>query len=202
MARETDGGRDHIPSRRFRFDDWPVPLSTASTSGQGSQVLGRGHSGRRFVLVCAGIIFFLWFALACGFRVWEIRYEMLRVFGEREVAPVILPLARIMPPGVNAEAWQQAVRDTHAMLITVLSANLLDRPRMEKLRDELTQLVERSRLHPETAVQELGCLWTAMAVRAEFLLQEGTSGRRKGHPRPAILPPQPVITRSRDPIGS
>jgi hypothetical protein len=31
-----------------------------------------------------------------------------------------------------------------------------------------------------------------MADRADFVLQEGISGRRKGHPRPALLPPRPV----------
>jgi len=38
-----------------------------------------------------------------------------------------------------------------------------------------------------------------MADRAEFVLQEGTSGRRKGHPRPAILPPRQVKEKGAKP---
>jgi hypothetical protein len=78
------------------------------------------------------------------------------------------------------------------MLVSVLSANLLDLRQMKLLRDELKQTVERARLHPETARDELASVWNAMADRAEFVLQDGTSGRRKGHPRPAILPPRPL----------
>ena len=107
-------------------------------------------------------------------------------------APVIDSLAEITPPGVGTGAWQEAVRETHAMLVTVLSANLLDVRQMQQLRDELEQTVERARLHSETARDELANVWTTMADRAEFVLQEGTSGRRKGHPRPAILPPRQV----------
>ena len=120
-------------------------------------------------------------------------------FGVTQVAPVIDPLAEIIPPGVDAGAWQEAVRETHAMLVSVMSANLLDVQQMQLLRDELKQTVERARLHPETARDELASVWTAMADRAEFVLQEGTSGRRKGHPRPAILPPRQVKEKGAKP---
>jgi hypothetical protein len=88
------------------------------------------------------------------------------------------------------------------MLVTVLSANLLDVQQMQLLHDELEQTVERARLHPETARAELASVWTAMADRAEFVLQAGTSGRRKGHPRPAILPPRQVKKRDARPESS
>ena len=56
---------------------------------------------------------------------------------------MIDPLAEIIPPGVGAGAWQEAVRETHAMLVSVMSANLLDVQQMQLLRDELKQTVER-----------------------------------------------------------
>ncbi len=112
---------------------------------------------------------------------------------------MIDPLADIIPAEVGPAVWHQAVGQTHDMLVAVLSANLLDIRQMELLREELKQTVERVRLHPETVREELGSVWTAMADCAEFVLQEGTSGRRKGHPRPAILPPRPLRGRGARP---
>ncbi len=137
-------------------------------------------------------ILVLWGGLYLVFREWRVRYHTRTSFGVTQVAPVIDPLAEIIPPEVDARTWQDAVRETHSMLVAVLSANLLDVQQMQLLRDELKQTVERAQLHPETARAELASVWTAMADRAEFVLQAGTSGRRKGHPRPAILPPQQV----------
>ncbi len=65
-----------------------------------------------------------------------------------QVAPVIDSMAEIAPPGVDTAAWKEAVRETHAMLVTVLSANLLDIQQMQLLREELRKSVERARLHP------------------------------------------------------
>ena len=150
--------------------------------------------------VAGAAILVLWGSLYLVFHDWRARYRARTSFGVTQVAPVIDPLAKITPPGVNAGAWQEAVRQTHAMLVAVLSANLLDVRQMQLLREELKQTVERARLHPETARDELASVWTAMADRAEFVLQEGTSGRRKGHPRPAILPPRPVKEKSARPF--
>jgi hypothetical protein len=130
--------------------------------------------------------------LYLAFSDWRERYRARTSFGVSQVAPTIDPLADVVTDGVSQTAWQEAVRQTHDMLAAVLSANLLDLGQMELLREELRQTVERSRLHPETARAELAGIWNNMADRADFLLQEGTSGRRKGHPRPAILPPRPV----------
>ncbi len=192
MARTSNGHRDDSASPRFRFDDLastavhpPVPDSRSSD-------LGPHHSGRRFVLVAGAAILVLWGGLYLVFREWRVRYHTRTSFGVTQVAPVIDPLAEIIPPEVDARTWQDAVRETHSMLVAVLSANLLDVQQMQLLRDELKQTVERAQLHPETARAELASVWTAMADRAEFVLQAGTSGRRKGHPRPAILPPQQV----------
>ena len=81
------------------------------------------------------------------------------------------------------------------MLVSVTGANLLDLRQMEALREELRQITARARDHPEAARDELAGIWNAMSDRAEFVLQEGTSGRKKGHPRPAILPPRPVKSK-------
>jgi len=149
--------------------------------------------------VAGAAILLLWGALYLVFHKWRARYRTRTRFGVSQVAPVIDPLAEIIPPGVSAGAWQETVRETHSMLVSVLSANLLDIQQMQLLRDELKQTVERARLHPETARDELASVWTAMADRAEFVLQEGTSGRHKGHPRPAILPPRRVQEKSARP---
>jgi hypothetical protein len=199
MASTSNGHQDGSASRRFRFDDLPstVVPTLAPVSGAGD--LGPQHSGRRLVLLAGATILVLWGTLYLAFNDWRARYGARTSFGVTQIAPVIDPLTEITPPGVGAAAWQEAVRQTHAMLVTVLSANLLDVPQMELLREELKQTVERSRLHPETARDELASVWTAMADRAEFVLQEGTSGRRKGHPRPAILPPRPLKGKSARP---
>jgi hypothetical protein len=125
------------------------------------------------------------------FRDWRARYRARAEFGATQVAPVIDSLAQIVPQGMDAETWREAVQQTHDMLVTVTSANLLDVEQMKTLRDELRQTVERVLAHPETSRDELAGVWNAMADRAEFVLQEGSSGRRKGHHRPAALPPRP-----------
>jgi len=191
MASTSNGHQDGSVSRRFRFDDLASTVVHLPTPASGCDDLMPHHSGRRLVLVAGTTILVLWGALYLVFHEWRERYRTRTSFGVTQVAPVIDPLAEIIPPpGVGADAWQQAVRETHAMLVSVLSANLLDVRQMQLLRDELKQTVERARLHPETACDELASVWTAMADRAAFVLREGTSGRRKGHPRPAILPPR------------
>lgn len=197
MASTSNGHQDGYASRRFRFDDLPSTVVHTPASAFGAD-LGPQHSGRRFVLLACSTILVLWGTLYVAFHDWRARYRARTSFGVTQVAPVIDPLAEIIPPEVGVAAWQDAVRQTHEMLAAVLSANLLDVGQMELLREEVKQTVERARLHPETAREELASFWTAMADRAEFVLQEGTSGRRKGHPRPAILPPRPLIGSGSD----
>lgn len=170
-------GPDHSGSLRARP---PAPAF-----GQDS-----GHSGRRLVVVACLTILMLWGSIYLVFRDWRQRYRVRASLGATQVAPVVDALAESQPPGVDAQAWRDAVRETHAMLVSVTAANLLDLKQMEALRDELKQIVDRARNHPETACDELASIWNAMADRAEFVLQEGTSGRKQGHPRPAILPPR------------
>ena len=190
MASTSNGHQNGPASRRFRFDELVSTVVHPPAPDPLVSDLGPHHSGRRLVLVAGAAILILWGVLYLVFQEWRGRYRTRTSFGVNQVAPVIDHLAGIIPPGVDAGAWQEAVRETHAMLVSVLSANLLDVRQMQELRDELEQTVEPARLHPETARDELAGVWTAMADRAEFVLQEGTSGRRKGHPRPAILPPR------------
>ena len=149
------------------------------------------YSGRLLVLGAGFVILTLWGSLYLVFRDWRARYQARAAFGATQVAPVIDSLAQIVPQGMNAETWRRTVQQTHDMLVTVTSANLLDVEQMRALRDELQRAVARAAAHPETSRDELAGVWNAMADRAEFVLQDGTSGRRKGHPRPAILPPRP-----------
>jgi hypothetical protein len=199
MASTSNGHQDGSASRRFRFDDLASTVVQLPTPASGSGDVMPHHSGRRLVLVAGAAILVLWGALYLVFLEWRARYRTRTSFGVTQVAPVIDALAEIIPPGVGAGAWKEAVRETHAMLVSVMSANLLDVQQMQLLRDELKQTVERARLHPETARDELASVWTAMADRAEFVLQEGTSGRHKGHPRPAILPPRQVKEKGAKP---
>ena len=192
MASRSNSYQDHPGSRKFWFDDLPSTVVHTRPSALDSTERGIGSSGRRFILLAGMTLLVLWGALYLAFRDWRARYRARTSFGVTEVAPVIDSLGEITPPGVSPDVWQDAVRRTHVMLAAVLSANLLDARQMEMLRDELKQAVKRTRSHPETAREELGAIWTAMADRAEFVLQSGPSGRYKGHSRPAVLPARPV----------
>jgi hypothetical protein len=153
-------------------------------------------------VVAGAIILVLWGTLYLVFRDWRARYRIRANFGAAEVAPAIDPLAEIVPPGIDPRSWKDAVAATHSMLVSVTGSNLLDLPQMESLRDELHEVVARSRAHPEYAPRELAWVWDAMSDRADFVLEEGSSGRHKGHSRPEILPPRPVPARKPRAIGS
>jgi hypothetical protein len=193
MARSHDGNRNGPASRRLRFDDLTsfVTQSSETSAIEASE----GYSGRRLVIVAGATILVLWVSLYLLFRDWRSRYRSRADFGATQIAPIIDELASIEPPGVDDEAWDNAVKDTHSMLVSVTGANLLEIQQMQLLRAELQQTVARARSHPETAPDELAGIWNAMSDRAEFVLQEGVSGRRKAHTRPAILPPRPAKKR-------
>lgn len=197
MVSRPNGHRDGPASRRFRFDDLTATL--VHPPARATDRASSNHSGRRLVLVAGATILILWASLYLIFRGWRSRYRARADFGATQVAPVIDALAGIAPPGVNVQSWCNAVLETHSMLVSVTGANLLDLPQMQSLRAELEQSVVRAQAHPETAQDELAGVWNAMSDRAEFLLQEGSSGRRRGHPRPAILPPRPVRPKGANP---
>jgi hypothetical protein len=188
MVRASNGQQDGSRGYRLRFDDFGFSAAAASSPGlSGSS----SYSGRLLVLGAGLVILTLWGSLYLAFRDWRARYRVRAAFGATQVAPVVDPLAQIVPQGMDAETWRSTVQQTHEMLVTVTSANLLDLEQMKSLRDELRQSVKRALTHPETARDELAAIWNTISDRAEFVLQEGSSGRRKGHPRPATLPPRP-----------
>ena len=191
MASRPNGPPEDLVSRRIRFDDLTsTRVHTSVPEGVSSE-----HSGRRLVLVAGAIILILWGSLYLVFRDWRTRYRARADFGATQVAPVIDAIAKVAPPGVDGQAWRDAVRETHSMLVSVTGANLLDIEQMQSLRAELEQAVARAETQPETARDELAGVWNAMSERVEFLLEEGSSGRRKAHSRPTILPPRPVKRR-------
>ncbi len=188
MVSTSNGQQDGSGGRRLRFDDFALSTALMSSPGVSSSP---SYSGRLLVLGAGLVIFIVWGSLYLVFRDWRARYRARAAFGATQVAPVVDCLAQTVPQGTDAEAWRRAVQQTHDMLVTVTSANLLDLEQMKALRDELQQTVLRARAHPETSRDELASIWNAMADRAEFVLQEGSSGRRKGHPRPAVVLPRP-----------
>ena len=185
------------PTRRLRFDNLASTV-TGDTAGSNpgratatAEVLPRGHSGRRFVIVAGITVLLIWGALYLIFREWRAKYRQRAAYGLTRVVPAIDPLAEIAPPPLDPIAWRDAVQQTHAMLVTVISSNLLDVKEMRQLRDELDQAVARARAHPETAVGELAAIWNTLSDRAEFLLKDSRSASGDRHPRPKILPPRP-----------
>ena len=189
MAKTTNGQQDHRPPHGVRFDDL---LSTAVPSTPHASAVAEPHaSGRKFVLLAVVAILVLWGSLYLLFRDWRARYQARASFGATQVAPVIDSIREMVPYGVDAQVWRDAVRETHEMLTAVTGSNLLSLAQMKSLREELEQIVSRVRAHPETAREELAGVWNNMADRAEFVLKDGGSGHRKERPRPAILPPRP-----------
>ena len=152
--------------RRWRFDDrGGDPVEAPSWSGRltvGGLVVG--------VLV-------LWLGLDLAFRGWRERYRALAEFGAREVAPAVDPLAQMSPPDVPPDEWRRAVADTHAMLLALTGAGVLDRGLMERLRDDLRERVAGAR--PETAKADLARLWDDLERQAGPVIA------------PDLIPPPP-----------
>ncbi len=142
-----------------------------------AEVLPRGHSGRRFVLVAGITVLLIWGALYLIFREWRAKYRERAAYGLTQVVPAIDPLAEIAPPSLDPIAWRDAVQETHAMLVTVISSNLLDVKEMRQLREELDQSVARARTHPETALGELAAIWNT-SVRPGRILAQGQPVRK------------------------
>ncbi len=162
------------------------------TGDQGSRPRPRSNegtvSGRRFVIAGVVTVLLIWGAVSLGFRAWRANYEALAAYGATEVAPVIDSLADRVPPGIDPAAWRQAVADTHAMLLALTGASLLDRPAMEALRAEISALVARST--PETAQHDLTGLWEDLERKAGPVIAPDTdpppnARHAARNPRPA-----------------
>jgi hypothetical protein len=182
----------HDPSRRLRFDDFGADAGNRRFDGLVTAEAGRGHSGRRFVVVAVVVVLFTWGGLYLAFQRWRAAYRERAAWGASHVVSAIDPLKEIAPPGVEPADWRNAVDETHGMLLTVVASNLLDLHDMDKLRLELDQSVSRIRVRPETAQTELAAIWNTLADRAEFLFQDSKDPTRDRHVRPKILPPRPA----------
>jgi hypothetical protein len=180
-VRERDDQAGRRPAPRLRIDDFAPGSAEPPT-----------HSGRRFVIGAGLVLVLLWGTLQVVFRVWRSGYRSRAAFGASQVAPAIDPLAGVVPTEVDAEAWRQAVAETHAALVTLTAANLLDRSQMQSLRADLAARVARARARPDTARDELASLWDELADRAGPILDPR-------HPRPKLLPPRPVVDRRQTP---
>lgn len=172
-ARDDNTG----PIRRLRIDEFGMAAGNAGGPGEAP-----AHSGRRVVVAAGLALLVLWGVLWLTFRQWRAGYRERAAFGAAQVATAVDPLAGVVPPGTDAEAWRGAVAQTHAMLVTLTAANLLDRAQMQSLRDDIAARVARARARPETARDELAGLWDHMTERAGPILAPR-------HPRPKLLPP-------------
>jgi hypothetical protein len=106
----------------------------------------------------------LWLGLDLAFRQWKARYRVLAEFGASKVAPVIDPLASMVPPDVPSTEWRVAVSETHAMLLALTGAGVLDESQMDDLRREIAARVAAAR--PETSRRILAELWDDLERKA------------------------------------
>ncbi len=189
-ARDSQQPSHRGPTRRVRFDEVSSiarrhnAFSRMSRAGKRSV----GHSGTRLVIIAGFTVLVIWGALNVVFRDWRARYRERAAYGSSVVVPAIDPLAQLVPPGVDAVAWREAVRQTRSMLTTVTGSNLLGIDEMRALRAQIDQAVARALDRPETACQELASLWDSIGEQAEFLFQDSRSQSGERHRRPAILP--------------
>jgi hypothetical protein len=161
------------------------------TNGQSRQTvpLDGSASGRRFVI--AGLLATLVIvgAVYLAFLDWRTRYRALAEFGATEIAPLVDPLAVRVPQGIDPLAWRRAVDDTHAMLVALTGAGVLDRPQIEAMRVEIASRAARAT--PATARGELIALWDDLERRAGPVLAPDVGPPPRGsrhtarHPRPA-----------------
>lgn len=121
-------------------------------------------SGRRAVVALVATVLALWLGLDLAFRAWKARYDALAGFGASKVAPAIDPLAEMIPPDISPSDWRAAVADTHAMLLALTGAGVLDQSQMDQLRQDVADRVARAR--PETALKTLANLWDDLERKA------------------------------------
>ena len=192
MSTRGDGPTAEPQARRWRLDDQSPKLPTDLPP------LPRA-SGRRTVVAIVAAVLTLWLGLSLSFRGWKARYQARTEFGASRVAPVIDPLASDPPPGIRPADWRAAVADTHAMLLALTAAGVLDESRMDGLRQDLADRVARAR--PETALKTLSDIWNDLERQAGPLIAPDRisppansrhAARHPRPPRPKILGPSPA----------
>jgi hypothetical protein len=191
-ARNSKPANQGDSTRRLRFDDFASIIAQRLSnprSGALADELTEGHSGRRFVLVAGAAFVVFWGILFWAFHNWKSGYRQRAAYGASQVLPVVDSLSAIVPPDVDVNAWRDAVKETRAMLATVVGSNLLNVDDMDNLRSELMRHAEQARANPASARDELASIWNELADRAGFLFQDSRSPKNDRHPRPKILPP-------------
>jgi hypothetical protein len=138
------------------------------------------------VLSAAVGVALLWVGLYAAFYQWRAQYLVRASYGVTRVAPAIDGMGTIDPPGVPRDDWEDAVRRTHALVVTLTDSNLLSIPQMEDLRAELLRSVDRALANPDTALAELAAVWDSLADKAAFILHPPRHPRRR---RPPPHPP-------------
>ena len=142
------------------------------------------------MLALVAVVLLGWFGLDRAFRAWTARYEARARFGAAEVAPAVDPLAAIGPPDVPPTDWRAAVTDTHAMLVALTGAGVLDDAQAVALRDRLTDQVAHASAHPTTARATLARIWddaerdAGPAVAPDLVPPPPNSRHARRHPRP------------------
>jgi hypothetical protein len=184
-------GPDQPSARRWRFDH----LNRGPAPGAPT---GSRASGRWVVGAVVASVLTLWLGLDLAFRGWKARYRARAEFGAAKVAPLVDPLAGLAPPGVDPPRWRSAVADTHAMLLALTGSGVLDESRMDDLRRDIADRVEKAR--PETALKALADLWDDLELKAGPVITPDRTpppassphaARHPRPPRPAILGPPP-----------
>ncbi len=172
-------GDSHSNSSRgwVRFD---TPRHRAEDGNEGT---GWFASGRVLVMTIVVVVLLAWGSLNLVFRQWRTRYLERRAYAERVIVERVEPLAKLVPPDANPDAWRTAVADTRAMLKTVTDSNMLTPPRIESLSAEISDLVRDAR--PDTARARLAAVWDLAEAGAGPIVTSR-------HDRPTLLPPRPA----------
>ena len=147
-------------------------------------------SGRVLVSTIVVAVLVVWGSLFLTFRQWRRHYRQRAAFGAQYVAGAIDSLAALaVPEGEDPGAWREAIAETHAMLLTLTAANVLDLPRMRELSERVNSLVNRAQSDPKVARGELAAFWGDMEAQAGPIILAR-------HKRPAPLLPRVSIGKS------
>lgn len=186
--------------------DRPGNTAVAGPVGLGDET-GGGFWASGRVLVTAIIlgVLVLWGTLYLTFRDWRARYRERAEYGVRLIVPAIDPLAEVIPAGAKPGAapfvssacagtsaaaaiarpwdvtpaeWRKAVAETRMMLISLVSANVLDTPQMATLATRVSTLVAQAR--PESARSTLNAIWDEAEAGAGPVITAR-------HRRPSVL---------------
>ena len=123
-----------------------------------------GVSGRRVVLAICVVVLALWGALTLAMSSWKAAYAAKAEYGRTQIAPLVDPLEKCVPQGIDVDEWGAAVKATHTMLHALTAANLLEMDALQSLRADL--VVRLRDPQPETVRVTLTELWDELEKKA------------------------------------